>query len=344
MATNIPTLGQHGFQTFWLEDKGLALWHDGASVQFNSEEQKLNKLHTVATRRARADVGTGKRTGGILQEEHQSSRAIAEDLIDLYSKRVNYSLTVFPFLGHQHPHLNVVFDSQQSVRDLVNFDIGLHASDGTLLGSRPFRFNGPLQTLDFNLLFAEQLAELTQGYWTITADPKNQAPDQDLDNLHYPNNQVLFGFWGDSSRLFDSVHSLSTENRVSFDLGQSGNSEMARASGRLVSRCRKFAPLVADKGETSWYWVCNVGNSHEAIDANVKFRLFLMDGSEQVLQFRLPANSTRILSSNEILAHHGTNRAKGTVWLESNDCNLGAMWFMQTAEGKGFAVDHFTGA
>jgi hypothetical protein len=264
-------------------------------------------------------------------------------MLDLYQSRAKYFGAVFPFIGHEFPPLNVVFNSEQWATDLKKFHIGLYSKEGTLLENQPFEFNGLLQTVDLNRLFADELAEISQGYWLITADAREQTGSMDAGDLLYPSDDMLFGFWGDKDRTYDSVHSLAARNSVAYDLKATGPSEMAQGAGRIVWRCKKYAPFMATEFQKTWYWICNVGISEEPVDANVKIRLYGPDGVEEIIPMKLPANASRIISAEEILSQSKIGCTQGTVWIESNDCNLGAMWFMQAGDNAGFAVDHFTG-
>jgi hypothetical protein len=343
VAPGIPILGGFGFQTLWMEGKGLGVWHDGPSVR---ELRKGIKGHIVGDRAAKMGVDKKQNTTEVLAEEQKDPRVVSRNLIDLYLKRIKYFTAVFPCLGHSYPDLQVVFDREQWPGDILNFEIGLYANNGTLLDTKPFHFNGSLQTVNINRLFADQLAEITQGYWMITADPRAQGSKQELADLQYPSDCMLFAFWSDGTRIYDMVHSLAATNLVAFDLGpgqRRGASEMARATGRIISHTRKFAPFVARGELTSWYWLCNVGESEEKIDARLRFRLYGPGGLEEITSFTLPSNCARIVTAQEILGERNVSCPQGTLWVESNDCNVGAMWFLQAGEGNGFATDHFTG-
>ena len=326
----------------WMEGKSLAVWHDGASVR---DFRKRRKTATVNEKAARVSADKNQKMAGVLYEEQQESKEISGNLIDLFKSRVKYFGTSFPFLGHSYPDLHLVIDREQWAGNILNFNIGLYINTGTLIDTQPCCFNGSIQTVNLNVLFAEQLQEISQGYFTVTADPRDQGDEQEPGDLQYPSDSMLFAFWSDGVRVYDSVHSLDSWNLVAFDLGDSprGKSEMAKATKRIVSRTKKFAPFVASDKQRSWYWVCNAGMSEEKIDTDVKFRLYGPDGLEEIVSFNLPSNCARIVSAHEILRECNATCSWGTLWVESNDCNLGALWFMDTGDGKGFATDHFTG-
>lgn len=340
LSTGLPIFGSNGFQTLWREGNGLALWHDGNSVRGLG---KISTGVTVNSKNGDSAAGGAQRSGNVLAEERQESDAIPNRSLNLYQARAKYFAAVFPFLGHSHPDLHIVFDCEQWSVEIINFEIGLYTNEGSLVSSQPLRFNGSLQTVNLSRLFSGHVAELAQGYWLITADARNQGDEFDLVDLRYPSGSMLFGFWSDGANLYDSVHSLESRNTVGFNMRMKGISEAARATNRIVSRTRKFAPFYAEEGRTSWYWICNVGRSEELIDANVKIRVFGLEGEEGLSSFVLPAGGARIVSSDEILRECGVNYTQGTLWIEANECNLGAMWFLQTGEGNGFATDHFTG-
>jgi hypothetical protein len=340
LSTGLPIFGSNGFQTLWRAGNGLAVWHDGNSVRGLG---KRNSRIAVKTKERGIEAGGAQDRGNVLAEERQESDTIPNRLLDLYQSRAKYFAGVFPFLGHSHPDLHVVFDCEQWSEDIVNFDIGLYTNTGSLVSTQPLRFNGSLQTVNLNRLFAGYVAELDQGYWRITADARNQGIDFDLADLQYPSGSMLFGFWSDGAKLYDSVHSLESRNAVGYNMGMEGLSEAARATNRIVSRTKKFAPFYAGEDRKSWYWICNVGRSEELIDANVKIRVFGSDGQEGLSYFTLPAGCARIVSSEDVLKECGINHTQGTLWIEANECNLGAMWFLQAGQGNGFATDHFTG-
>ena len=341
--STVPIEGGQGFQTLWIDGRGLAVWHDGGSVR---EVRKKVQVYSALTNKTAKKKDEGERSPiGRLFEERQESSQVSGNLIDLYQKKAKYFLAVFPFLGHSHPDLNVVFDSEQWAENIVNFDIRLFTNNGVLIDEKPFHFDGTLQTLNLNSKFGDQPAELTQGYWTITADPKKQNAPQDLNEFQYPSDSMLFAFWSDGENMYDSVHSLTSKNTVAFDLlrGSGSQSEMSKATKRVVSRTKKFAPFVTTEDQKSWYWLCNVGISEEKIDTTVRIRLHGPDNLEAVTPFTLPSNHSTIVSADQILDDLKVRCPRGTIWVESNDCNIGALWFLQSRENTGFAVDHFTG-
>ena len=343
VAPGVPILGGQGFQTLWMEGKSLAVWHDGSS---HRELRKRIKGPTVRDKAAGMSADKNRKISGVLAEEQKDSRVVSKNLIDLYQKRVKFFTAVFPFLGHSYPDLHIVFDCEQWASDILNFEIALYTNSGIPIEAKPFHFNRSLQTVNLNRLFADQLAEITQGCWMITADPRAQGDRQELGDLQYPSDAMLFAFWSDGTKIYDSVHSLEPSNLVAFDFGlgqQRGSSEMARATSRIISRTRKFAPFMASGELASLYWLCNAGISEEKVDAHVKLRLYGPGGLEEITSFILPSNCARIVSANEILRECNVSCPQGTLWIESNDCNVGALWFLHAGDGKGFAVDHFTG-
>lgn len=333
----IPTRGGQGFQTLWLENKGFALWHDGDSIRDLRKSQEGPTMRSKAPKSAGSSAALPRQ----LADERTASQNIPQSMLELYQRRCKYFKTVFPFLGHQYPDLQVVFDFQQWARDLRNFEVHLYTNEGAHMATRPLEFNGTLQTVNLNKFFADKVTELSQGYWTITADPTPQLPGQPP--LQYPSDHMLFGFWGDSERIYDSVHSQESINRVAFDLHYPSASDMAKATGRIMARTKKFGPFVARGEQTSWYWLCNAGLSEEKIDAQVKLRLYGLDGSEEIIPMELPAEHAVIISAGEILRQCKYPCPEGTLWVESNDVNIGSMWFVQERNGAGFATDHLTG-
>jgi len=331
----VPTRGGQGFQTLWLENKGFALWHDGDSVR-----NLRNRVPGQAVK-ARTPDKNSITLPRQLADEQTASQNIPQSALELYQRRFKYFKTVFPFLGHEYPDLNVVFDNQQWASDLRDFEVHLYTNEGTHMASSPLEFNGTLQTFNMNKFFPEKMAELSQGYWTITADPAPQQPGQPP--VQYPSDHMLFGFWGDSDRIYDSVHSQESLNRVAFDLHYPSASAISKTTGRIMSRTKKFGPFIAQGEKTSWFWLCNAGLSDEKIDAKIKLRLHGLDGTEEIIPLVLPADSSVTVKAEDILRQCKTPITQGTLWIESNDVNIGAMWFVQERNGKGFATDHLTG-